>query len=99
MMHASRRELLARQVLALDGLDLANAPDVPLLVAAELRAKERVDQFFRNLHADDPPAERQHVHVVMFDALARGVCIVADGGTDAGDLVRGDTRADPTATD
>ena len=38
-----------------------------------------------------------HVHVVVFDALMRGVRVVAHGRAHAGDLAGGDRRADAAA--
>src|SRR5439155_24005242 len=44
-------------------------------------------------------AETEHVHVVVLDALVRGVPIVADRGADAGDLRSGDRGAHARAAD
>ena len=42
----------------------------------------------------DPRAEGQDVHVVVLDALVRGIGVVADGGADAAHLVGRHGRAD-----
>ena len=51
------------------------------------------------LRADDAGAEGEDVHVVVLDALARRVRVVADGGADAADLVRRHGGADARAAD
>ena len=49
--------------------------------------------------ADDLGAEAEHVHVVVLDALVRGVAVVADRGADAADLRGGDRGAGARAAD
>ena len=67
--------------------------------ARERGVKERVDDFARQCRADDACADAQHVHVVVLNRLMRGVGVVADGGTDAGEFVGGDGDAGATAAD
>ena len=55
------------------------------------------DQFARQLDADHPRAEHQHIHVVVLDTLARRVSIVAKPGADSGKLVGRHRRADAAA--
>src|SRR3990172_240710 len=80
---SSRTRLVVMQVsgsgscrAALDGEHFVQAPEVPLF-AAEARADERRHQLARQLDADDARAQAQHVHIVVLDALAGRVRIVA----------------------
>ena len=65
----------------------------------EGRAQEGGDEFLGESDSDDSRAEHEHVHIVMFDALMRGVGIVTESGSDAGDFVGGDGGADTAAAD
>src|SRR4029077_10137499 len=47
----------------------------------------------------DLRAEAEDVHVVVLDSLVRGVGVVTDRRTNAGDLARGDRGADAGAAD
>ena len=51
------------------------------------------------LGADHLGAEAEHVHVVVLDALVRGVDVVADRGADPRELAGGDRGADARAAD
>ena len=66
-------------------------------LAAEPRSEERAHELMRELGADDAGAEDDDVHVVVFDALMRGIRVVAHGRAHAGDLAGGDRRADAAA--
>ena len=94
--HASRTA--RRSVGGLDREDLVEPAPVARL-AAERGAEERDGALERGLGPDDPRAEGQDVHVVVLDALVRGVRVVADGRADAAHLVRGDRGADARAAD
>lgn len=47
--------------------------------------------------SDNAGAEAEHVHVVMFHALVRGVGVVTDPGPHPGVLIEGDADADTAA--
>jgi len=66
---------------------------VPLL-ACEPGVEEGAHEFGREFRTDDARAEREHVHVVVLDALVRGIGVVAHARADAAHLVRGHARAD-----
>ena len=44
--------------------------------------------------SDDPSADAQHVHVVVFDALVSRIGVMANRRADPGDLVRRHADAD-----
>src|SRR5581483_7532769 len=90
--------LLLPAVLLLDREHLAEAAHVALF-AGELRRREGADELDGDLRPNDTRAEGEHVHVVVLDALVRGVRVVADGTADAGDLVRRDRCADAAPAD
>ena len=82
----------------LQAQDLVQAP--PMTRFATERGAEEGDRALeRRLGPDDPRSEREDVHVVVLDALMRGVGVVADGGADPGQLVGRDRGADPGPTD
>src|SRR5205823_1292200 len=56
--------------------------------------EERAHEVGAQARPDDLGAEAEHVHVVVLDALVRGVPVVADRGADARHLARGDRSAD-----
>ena len=62
-----------------------------------LRKASTISQ--RQRRADDARAEAQHVHVVVFDGLMRGVGVVADRRADARELVGGNRDAGAAAAD
>jgi hypothetical protein len=55
------------------------------------RVEERFDDLESEFRTDDPPANAQHIHVVVLDSLMGRVGVVADRGTDAGDFIGRDT--------
>src|SRR5262249_27385299 len=64
----------------------------PLEIAARIQERctqEPLHQLTRQRLADDFGAEAEHIHVVVLDALMRGVGVVADRRADAVDLARG----------
>ena len=69
------------------------------LLAAEACAGERAHQLARELGADHPRAEAQHVEVVVLDALMCGVPVVDRRCTHARQLRRGDGHAGAGAAD
>src|ERR1041384_6132194 len=73
-------------------LDLLQSSDAPL-AAVERRGEVRAHELRGELGPHDFTTQAEHVHVVVLDALVRGVRVVADRGADAGDLRRGDRRA------
>ena len=81
-----------RRVFALE--DFVEAPHVALLVG-ERSAHERRDDLAYERGADDAAADAQDVHVVVLDALARRVGVVAGGRPHARDLIGRDAGADP----
>ena len=82
--------------MLLQCFDFSETPHVSR-VAAEPRSKERAHELVRELGADDARAQHDDVHVVVFDALMRGIRVVAHGRAHAGDLAGGDRRADAAA--
>ena len=58
------------------------------------RQKDR-DQLGRDGRPDHPRTEAENVHVVVLDRLVRRIAVVADGGADTGELVRGDRVRSP----
>lgn len=67
--------------------------------AGELRPEEGLDEFDGDGFADDPGADANDIHVIVFDALVGGVAVVADAGPDAGDFVGRHADADAAAAD
>src|SRR5690348_8364547 len=67
--------------------------------AHEAGTEEGAHELAAELGADDLGAETEDVHVVVLDALVRGVGVVADRGTDPGDLRGRDRGADARAAD
>src|SRR5918994_5888551 len=76
----------------LQPLDVALAP-------VEARGEESADELDSELGADHLRAQAEHVHVVVLDALVRGVDVVADRCPNAGELAGGDRGADARAAD
>src|SRR5437763_11572013 len=74
---------------SLHSCDLLQSSYVPL-AAVEPGQEERADEVGGELRAHDVGAEAEHVHVVVLDALVRGVDVVADGGADPRHLAGGD---------
>ena len=68
-------------------------------LTAEGGRQEREGAFEGGLGADHPGAEREHVHVVVLDALMGGIGVMANRRSDAADLVRRNARTDPGAAD
>src|SRR5690349_10805051 len=66
-------------------LDLLE-PSYVALAAVKPRGKEYPDELGSKLAPDHLRAQAKHVHVVVLDALVRGVGVVADRGADPGDL-------------
>lgn len=62
--------------------------------AGEVCFEKRANELDRQRRPDDSRAERQHVHRVVLDTLVRRERVVTEPGTDAGELVRGNGRAD-----
>jgi hypothetical protein len=73
-------------------LDFLQPPTVPV-AAVELGREEGARELGGELGAHDLGAETEDVHVVVLDALVRGVRVMADRGTDPGQLVRRDGGA------
>src|SRR6187551_2245943 len=82
----------------LHGEHLGEAPLVARL-AAERRAEECDGALEARLGPDHTRAQGEHVHVVVFDALVRGISVVTDRRTDAAHLVGRHRGADARATD
>lgn len=59
------------------------------LLGGEPGAEEGRNEIGDQRRTDDASPEAEHVHVVVLDALGRGVGVVADAGTHALHLVRG----------
>ena len=69
------------------------------LAAVEPGGEKGADEVDGELGADHLRAQAEHVHVVVLDALVRGVDVVADRGADARELAGGDRGADARAAD
>src|SRR5262245_34974224 len=82
----------------LQSLDLLQSPHVALL-GEEARAEEGTHELGGQLGTYDLRPETEHVHVVVLDALVRGVGVVADCRANPGQLAGGDRRADARAAD
>ena len=65
----------------------------------EGRSQERCRQFFGGLHADDPGAQHQNVHVIVFDTLMSGIMVVAQTGSNAADFISRNGGANPASAD
>src|SRR5664279_1332569 len=74
-------------------------PSYVALAAVELRSEKRAHELDRETRPDHLGAEAENVHVVVLEALMRGIRVVADRGPDTGDVAGGDRRADTGATD
>ena len=96
--HGRSRKASVAGLLRLDRQDLVETTLVARL-AAERRCQERQRAFERRFRADDPGAQRQHVHIVVLDALMRGIRVVANRRSDAAHLVGRDARPDPRPAD
>ena len=66
---------------------------------AEVRVQKGFHQIFGERAGDYARTEHEDVHVVVFDALVRGIGVVANGGADAVEFVGGDGGADAAAAD
>ena len=71
------------------------------LLLADSGLQESRDQFPCEGRADDARTQHEHVHVVVLDALMRGVCIVTQARSDPGQFVCRDagTNAAPAHQD
>src|SRR5881409_432978 len=81
-------------VSPLHRLYLRQPPHVPFLAA-----KPRLHDLARQLEADHARPQREHIHVVVLDALVRGIRIVANRRPNARQLAGRDRRADAAAAD
>ena len=70
-------------------LDLLQSLDITLATVEACR-EEGSHELPGELPADDLRAEAEHVHVVVLDALMRGVGVVTDRRADPGDLAGGE---------
>src|SRR5579875_822539 len=69
------------------------------LFSCESSRKEGADKFPRQFLSDHAPAHHQNIHIIVFDALVRGICVVAKAGADAGNLIGRHRRPHPAAAD
>lgn len=78
---------LARENAALDINDFGQSSSVAgsRSIAS---TQERPDDFERRFGADDPCSDAEDIHVIVLDALASGVSVVAKTSSDSGKLVR-----------
>src|SRR5665811_1563788 len=94
----SCRDSLCRVVFCvLECPDLGEAPHMALL-SGEACADEGVGEVACHFTTDDPAAEDQDVHVVVFDTLASRVGVVCESCTDTTEFVRSDRGSDAAAT-
>jgi hypothetical protein len=78
---------LARQNASFNVDDLRQTSSVSR-GGAIASAQERADDFEGALGADHACADAQDIHVIVLDALASGVSVVAKAGPNSGELVR-----------
>ncbi len=78
---------LTRQNAALDVNDLGETSCVPRSRSIA-SSEERSDDFEGRLRADNACSDAEDIHVVVLDALASGVSVMAQTGSDSGKLVR-----------
>lgn len=78
---------LARENAALDVNDFGQSSSVAgsWSVAS---TQERPDDFESGFGTDDPSSDAEDIHVIVLDALASGVGVVAKTGSDTGKFVR-----------
>src|SRR5262245_2808421 len=69
------------------------------LFTGKSRIQESEGKVFGQFRADDARPENQHIDIVVLDALVCGVAIVAETGTNSGNLVGRHGSADATAAD
>src|SRR5437870_8246472 len=67
--------------------------------AVEFGTQERADELGGQLRADYLRADAEDIHVVVLDALVRGVGVVAYGRADARELARRNRSAHARAAD
>ena len=79
--------------------DAARQPLAACLVALILCPKKGNNQGGRKLGSHHPPAQAEHIHIVMHDTLGSRISIVANGGIHALQLVGSDTCPYPRAAD
>lgn len=82
-----------------DDFNLGVTPDMPFFMGFVSGVQKGGDQLLRQRRTDNPAAEADHVHVVVFNALMSRIRIVHQRGIDAGDLVGSDARADAAPAD
>src|SRR5215208_2860865 len=78
--------------------DLFQSSDIAL-AAVETCREEPAHELRGDRGAHHLTTQAEHVHVVVLDALVRGVGVVADRGADPGELARRKRRADARAAD
>ena len=61
----------------------------------EASVQERANELAGELDADDTPAEHQHIHVVVLNALMCRIRVMAQSGTNPWNPVRGHRCANP----
>ena len=67
------------------------------LLAGELGAEERANDFVGDCRPDNPRSEAEDVHRIVLDALVGGIHVVTNGGANPVDLVRRDGGTDAAA--
>ena len=67
------------------------------LFTGEMCGEKGVDQFLRGGCPDDPAAQHQHVHIVMFHTLVGGINVVTEAAANAGELIHRDGCSDTAA--
>ena len=76
-------------------LDLLQPCQIATFSRRTSRREKRPHELAGERRADDLRAEAEHVHVVVLDALVRGVRVVADRGADPVDLASPRSRRRP----
>jgi hypothetical protein len=85
-------------LVSFDLFDLLQTRDVSF-AAVKGRAKKGVDQFKRQFRANHACTQHKHVHIVVFDALTRAICIMRNAGADPVHLVGSNAHTHTAAAD
>jgi len=70
-----------------------------VLLTGKARLQESSDQLMSDCRANHLGSQRQHVHIIVFYTLMRGVNIVTERGPDSRDLIGGYGNPHPAAAD
>lgn len=66
-------------------------------LAGELGVEKGVSKLARRFGPDNTGTQNQDIHIVVLNALVRGIHVVTETGANAGQFIRGDRSADAAA--